>query len=421
MDKYVVRQPIKDMDQNLFGYEILFQMDSDSSFGQTDDRIAADTIANFLLQNSDKIFEDKIAFLTFTPNLLFKNIPRIFKNNGLVIQIDDNVIIHPVAIPLIHRYRDQGYKVAVNDFQFAPRYFGIMDIIDYIRLNLNNYNQVTIANIVNMSRSFNKKCIACGVDTKEAFELAKSLQMDYMEGSYIAEKESGKVHHMEYLQSNFFQLVVEVTKDEPSLDAIEAIISRDVSLTYTLLKLVNSTYFALRRRATSIMQALVILGLGQLKQWVYLLSFSQEDEEIPETLIKTSFLRANFCAELSVRASDMPISKSEAYLMGMFSTLGNLMEIPLEEALKELNVVDEIKDALLNYEGRCGILYQLILCYEKADWKSITSFAEQLEIPKNIISQIYFECVDNVNTIWQSLMKPEENLLPPKEEEAKEK
>lgn len=406
MQKYVVRQPIKDLNQQIFGYEVVFQDDTGGLSNQTQDRNAADLIADFLLQNGNKIFENKIAFITFTPNLLFRNVPKIFKQNQLVIQIDDNVIIHPLAQNIIHRYKKQNYKIAVNDFQFAPRYFSIMDIIDYIRLDFRNIesNLTSFRNIVRTAKGFQKKCIAYGVNTKKAYDLAVELEVDYMQGSYIAEDVSKKVNRIEYLQGNFFQLVVELTKDEPDLHLVEELIARDVSLTFSLLKMVNSAYFALRHKVTSIMQSLVILGLGQLKQWVYLLSFKQDDDNLPEDLVKVSLLRANFCSELLPHASDMPISKSEAYLMGMFSTLGLLMDAPLEEVLDELYIADEVKNALLKGEGRCGLLYELVLSYEKADWKKITELADTLEIPKNIMSQIYFECVETVNNIWNNLM-----------------
>ncbi len=406
MQKYVVRQPIKDLNQQIFGYEVVFQDDTGGLSNQTKDRNAADLIADFLLQNGNKIFEDKIAFITFTPNLLFRNVPKIFRQNQLVIQIDDNVIIHPLAQNIIHRYKKQNYKVAVNDFQFAPRYFSMMDIIDYIRLDFRNLdtNLTSFRNIIRTAKGFQKKCIAYGVNTKKAYELAVELEVDYMQGSYIAEDVSKKVNRLEYLQGNFFQLVVELTKDEPDLALVEQIISRDVSLTFSLLKMVNSAYFALRHKVSSIMQSLVILGLGQLKQWIYLLSFQQDDDNLPEDLVKVSLLRANFCSSLLPHATDMPISRSEAYLMGMFSTLGLLMDAPLEELLDELYIADEVKAALLSREGRCGQLYELVLSYEKADWKRISELADALGIPKNVMSQIYFECVETVNNIWNSLM-----------------
>ena len=92
--------------------------------------------------------------------------------------------------------------------------------------------------------------------------------------------------------------------------------------------------------------------------------------------------------------------------MGMFSTLNYLIAAPLEEILAEVPVADEIKEALLHHTGRCGKLYDLVLSYEAANWEKITTLAEELGIPDNMITSIYFICMENVNTLWGQLTNP---------------
>lgn len=409
MDSYIVRQALMDSSQKTMGYEILY---ADSSFAdnQTDDSSAANAIENFLSSmNSEKFLGGKTAFLTFTQSLLEKNIPKMFETSKLVIQIEDALITNPMSHNYITKLKQSGYKIAVIDFEFAPRFFGILDIVDYIKVNFAREDP-SLENLVKIGMSFGKKVIAYNVETAEQYEKAKALGCSYFQGSYLAQKTSSTVKKANHLQSNFFLLMVAVTRDEPDIDEIEEIISRDVSLTYSLLKLVNSAYFALRNRARSVKQALVILGLGQLKQWIYLLSFKQ-DEGVQEELVKLSFLRAMFASELVTLAHDMPISRSEGYLLGMFSTLDKLMSISLDEALEQLPISDEIKNGLLHMEGKAGLLYSLVLAYEKADWKNMSAAAEELKIPSSLIAQKYFDCVESVNDIWNGLTQANENMV----------
>ncbi len=402
MDSYIVRQAILTENQETAGYEILYT-DNSLRDGYTDDAAAANTIENFLSSmDSGKFLNGKTAFLTFTSNLLEKNIPKMFATNKLVIEIEDSLITNPYSQNLITKYKQSGYKIAIVDFEFAPRFFGILDIVDYIKVNFSGDNP-SVENIINIGKTFDKKIIAYNIENQEAYDKAKALGCTYFQGTFVSEKMPTTVRKVNYLQSNFFLLMVAVTKEEPDIDEIESIISRDVSLTFSLLRLVNSAYFALRNRAKSVKQALVILGLGQLKQWIYLLSFKQDDGSMPDELIKISFLRATFASELLDYAENMPISRSEAYLLGMFSTLGKLMQMPLEEVLEQLPLGDEIKLALLKHEGRAGLLYDLILAYEKADWKAMSVCAAELGIPQSMIAQKYFECVENVNSIWDGL------------------
>ncbi len=402
MDSYIVRQAISTDESETVAYEILY---SDRLYGneRTDDSSAANAIENFLSSmDNDSFLNGKLAFLTFTHNLLEKNIPKIFSTSKLVIQIEDYLITNPSSQTLITKYKNSGYKTAVVDFEFNPRYFGILSIVDYIKLDFSKDNP-SLENIVKIGNSFGKKIIAYNISNREQYYRAKVCGCDLFQGSFVSEKMPTSFKAVNHIQSNFFMLMVAVTKDEPNVDEIEEIISRDVSLTYAILKMVNSAYFALKNRARSVKQALVILGLGQLKQWIYLLSFRQDDGSMPDELIRISFLRAKFASELNEYAEDMPISRSEAYLMGMFSTLSKLMQTPLEMIIDELPIGQEIKDALLYQTGRAGTLYRLIIAYENADWRTMSESAIELSIPQSAIAQVYFECVENVNMIWTAL------------------
>lgn len=408
MDKYVARQPVKRLeDGKILGYELLFQNDHDSLYN-SQENAAADTIAGFLMQNNEKIFHDNLTFVTFTPSLLFRNTAQIFDKEKLVIQLEGNVLIHPLAPVMVKKYHEQGYCFAITDFQFQPRYFSMLEYASFVKVNVKDYGaehkKDSLDNLVNVMHGFNKKCIVTGINKKEDYELAKEAKADFVEGNYIASSMLSKYNKMDYLQGNFFQLVVEVTKDEPDIDEIEKIISRDTGLVYALLKMVNSAYFALKNRISSIRQALVTMGINQLKQWVYLMSFSDADgNAASEEFLKKSFLRATFCAEIAELVKDLPISASEAYMMGMFSTLEYMIDAPLEEILAEIPISEEIKTALVSREGICGKLYDLVIEYEQANWKKLKVLADEFQLSPKVLAQMYMDCVETVNEIWDNL------------------
>ncbi|MGC4019607.1 MAG: EAL domain-containing protein [Muricomes sp.] len=267
----MVRRAIKETSTGkVIGYELLFQDSRDNLLAQPETS-AADMISNFLMSNSNKFVNDKTMFITFTPSLLFRNTPKMFEPDKVVIQIDDSLVVNPLSKPIIQKYRRAGYQFAVNDFQFSLRYLDMLDDVSYIRFDMrkkelyeNEKEWSTFKNIISMAKGINKKCIATNIDSKEVYQNAVDLGVDYLEGDYIAQTLVSKVDRVSYMKGNFFQLLVEVSKPEPDIVEIEEIISRDAGLTFTLLKLVNSAYFALRRRTSSIRQALVTLGIGSL-------------------------------------------------------------------------------------------------------------------------------------------------------------
>ncbi|MCI9252973.1 MAG: HDOD domain-containing protein [Lachnospiraceae bacterium] len=419
MDKCVVRKAIKNVKADeIAGYELLFQEDDDSLYNNSEVN-AANTIATFLMDNTGKIFKDNQIFITFTPSLLFRNTAKMFDKEKIVIQIEENLIIHPLAAVMIEKHRKEGYRFAINNFQFTPKYFSMLEHMDFIRLDITGYEERrvkdSLANMIQMAHGFGKSCIAYNVDSKEDYDMALSLDADYVEGQYVAEGMVTKMNKVEYLQGNLYQLIIEVTKEEPNLDELESIVSRDAALTYSLLKLANSAYFATRRRTASIHQALVTVGLNQLKQWVYLLSFESTQDMTPgaEEVLKLSFLRANYAARLVNYLRPFPINRSEAYMMGMFSALEYIVDATLEEILQEIPISDVVKDGMIKHEGKAGQLFDLVLAYERADWKGTKALAGELGLETNILAQAYIDCVEEVNSIWESLTDEEG-----KEEEA---
>lgn len=409
MDTYIVRQPVTDKNKKVFAYELIYKEDSSSLYNRDDMRVA-NAIENFLTDlGNDKLLADKPAFLSFTPNLLLKEIPHMFDPSRLIIQIDDSCLVHPKSLSAVYGYKNQGYRIAIKGFEFSPRFFGVLDAVDIVKVDMESAEE-SPEKVVGIVKNLGKEVCIYNINTPEALEAALASGCDYMQGTQVAGRTTSKLYSAEHLQSNFFRLMVAVTKDEPDVEEISKIISRDVTLTVSLLKLVNSAYFALRNRVSSVLQALVILGIGQLKQWIYLLSF-KTDTSSDDELIKISFLRGTFCEALLEHVKNMPISANEAYFMGMFSTLEMLMGIPLEKALDELPISEEVKNALTTGEGRCAELFKLVISYEQADWAGITEYSGRLGIPADVITRTYFECVEEVGSIWESLHAPAEGKL----------
>lgn len=414
MENCVVRQAIKDIrTDSIIGYELMVQEDKDSLYNPSTDSVAANAMVSFLSENSECIFKDKKTFMTFTPTLLFRNTPKIFDKEKVVIQIEDNIIVHSLASIIISKYKEEGYRFAINDFQFTPKYFSMLEYVDYIKVDISNKMDETqrrsISNVVDMAHGFQKEFIATGVNSKEVYEYAKELQVDYVEGNYISNTTMTKTSKLDFMQGNLYQLIIEITRDEPNIEMLEEIVSRDASLTYALLKMANSAYFASHRETTSVRQALVKVGINQLKQWIYLLSFEDNQEEnSSEELLKTSFMRANLASRLVKRLKKFVITSSDAYLLGMFSTLEYMIDAPMEEILQEIPIVEEVKTALISREGPAGRLYELILYYERAQWSEIKEIAEELGLHTNEMAQIYMECVEEVNDIWDNVVGSKE-------------
>lgn len=410
MDNCIARQPILDRSGKVAAYELLYYQNGEPA-GSVHDAGTAQAIVRFFNQLDESSFLDgKEAFLSFTPNLLMQNIPRVFDPDKLVIQVEDDVLVHPIARMLLQRYKKQGYRLALVGFQFNSRYMNVLPLIDILKVRFDGITPSQLHTYQSVAREFSLKLAAFRVDTPKTKQLAEESGFDYIQGTSVADIRQGRTQkNLKHLQANFFRLMASVSREEPDLDEITELIELDVTLTFSLLKLVNSAYFSMPNRVKSVKQALMILGIGQLRQWIYLLSFGGENS-LTDELIKLAFQRAIFCQNLSPAVSGFPLAPSEAYMMGMFSVLDRLLEVPLEQALAALPVSAEIKTGLLEKTGPCGILYRLSLAYEQGEWVRAAQLAEQLGLAMEQVAQKYLEAVDYVTAIWNGLTEPFESV-----------
>ncbi len=405
MDTYIARQPILNKDSKVEAYELIYYQGGRTYYNQNDSRVANTIVSFFNQVDGASFLGNKDCFLTFTPNLLMQNIPRVFDEKKLVIQFEDNVLVNPASKIILDRYKKQGYRLAFSGFDFNNRHLDILPSVDIIKVDFSKFDKDETEKIVSIAKKLNKKLAAYNVDNEQARNLAKEYDFDYIQGQAIAELESSKIKKLDHLQSTFFRLMVAVTKEEPDFDEIAQLISLDVSLTFSLIKMVNSAYFSIPNKIKDVKQALTVIGLGQLKQWIYLLGFVPNGGMTDE-LIKTSFLRAVFCQQLSKYVKDFKSTETEAYLLGMFSTLDALLGVTLEDAVKELPISDDIKEGLVQRTGPCGELLNMCICYENGEWSKAEKCAVAIDIPVNIIAQTYVNAVKYVNETMEELMKP---------------
>ncbi|NEX63999.1 EAL and HDOD domain-containing protein [Noviherbaspirillum galbum] len=151
--------------------------------------------------------------------------------------------------------------------------------------------------------------------------------------------------------------LVQLVNDDADTHEIEAVLRRDPTMSYQLLRVVNSLGMGMSRQITSFSQAILIMGRAQLRRWLNLMLFSsRQGDERSAMLLARVAVRAR-TMELLAKASGMDKATQEAaFMAGMFSLLGVLFGMPLAEVLKPLKISDAIRQAVLEHGGDIGCL-----------------------------------------------------------------
>ena len=176
------------------------------------------------------------------------------------------------------------------------------------------------------------------------------------------------------------QLAALVAADAHTHD-IEALLRKDPTLSYHLLRLVNSLGMGVGRRISSFSQAILILGRQQLRRWVNLMLFAaRQGDSRSGMLLARVAVRGRLLELLAkVRGEDKQM-QDQAFIAGMFSLLGVLFGMPLPEVLAPLSMSETVQEALLGYGGDLGRMLRVCEAMELGDFGAIAAHLEALQV-----------------------------------------
>ena len=106
-----------------------------------------------------------------------------------------------------------------------------------------------------------------------------------------------------------------------------------------------------------------------------------------------SIVRAKF-GEAIAEKINFKSRASEIFIMEMFSNIDVLLNQPMEQALVDLPLADDIKAALLGEENIFKFINDLIFYYENGDFRMLSECSRRLNISEKDISELYTQALE---------------------------
>lgn len=308
----------------------------------------------------------------------------------VVLLLDNTVLPNDMYLDRLKALRKSGYKLAIRKLEVSQfeDYREVLQLMDYILLNQRKID-ISKAKIYFQSLFPNIKLCAVGVDSMETFDKLKAAGgYSLYEGEFFRIPGNRSEHEVSPLKVNYIQLLNMVNSPEFELTEAADIIGRDTALVISLLKMVNR--MTRNSTITSIRHAAAMLGEKELRKWLITAVAGQLYTDKPNELTRMSLLRAKFAENLAPVFS-MAIQSSELFLMGLFSVLDVILDMPMKEALETIKVSKNISDALVYHKGIFAFPLEFILQYENANWQEVS----RLMIVHNIEMQPVYDAYLN--------------------------
>ncbi|MBN1101889.1 MAG: HDOD domain-containing protein [Deltaproteobacteria bacterium] len=382
MDVYVARQPIFKKNKKICAYELLFRDGLSNVFPQIDGDLATSKVlaTSFLSIGIEEITAGAPAFVNFPQNLLVKRVPLMFSPKSLVVEVLEDVKPEREVLRVCQELSQKGFQIALDDFAYRAELNEILRTAKFIKLDFRATGDEELKETAKKLASYPVSLLAEKVETYEEFEKALRMGFSYFQGYFFSKPEVLKAREISSTQMNLLQIMAEANKEDFDFGKLEAIIMRDVAISYKLMKYVNSAYFRRLNDISSIRQAIVLLGERQIRRFLSLIAMSRLSSDKPDELIRCSITRAKFC-ELLGNLVGSEVDSSELFTLGLFSLIDAIMDNSMEQLMGKLPLSASIKDALVSGKGRLSEYLRLVIGYERADWEKVSECAQTLSIP----------------------------------------
>jgi EAL and modified HD-GYP domain-containing signal transduction protein len=363
---FLARQPILDHDQSVKGYELLYP-DSDADQALVEDqalataRVALNALSEIGLEN---LVGDRRAWINVAPEFLSLDLVRNLPPERVVLELHGARFLDPSMLDLIVELRAAGYLLALDEFRYAAELEPLLELVDIVKVDMRALGARELARQTFKLRAHGLTLVAKKIETQDDFKFATAAGADLFQGYFFCRPHLIGGRSIPPSRLALMRLASALQDPTIELAELERLISGDVALSYRLLKYINSAYYGLRGRISSIKQTVALLGIEPMRRWATLTIFAEIGDK-PRELFVTALIRAHFCQHAG-RAQDGP--PAELFTLGLFSVLDALTDSPMYNALQSLPLTPSMRDALIDHTG-AGRLLDCVTAIEQGDFE----------------------------------------------------
>jgi c-di-GMP phosphodiesterase len=384
----VGRQPIFDRELNVRGYELLFRPCRGATGTFDGNQATTQVLLNTFMEiGLDRLVGKHLAFINFTRDLLVDDISASLPSAQVVLEVLEDITVDADLVAAVQRLSDQDFIIALDDFVYHPQWEPLIRLARIVKLDVMALSRPEVAEHVRRLRPYGLTLLAEKVETQEAFDDFLGMGFDLFQGYFFAKPKVVSTKPLANNRLALVQLLAGLNDPDADIDDIEKLVAQDVSLSFKLLRYLNSAFFGNPSRIESLRQAIVYFGLGTLKRWISLMVLASVDDK-PDELLRTALCRARMCETLG-RAAGYGNADGH-FIVGLFSALEAILDKPMQDIVGKLPLSDEVANALVREEGALGSVLHCTLAYERCNWDEVSVDG----IPESAIGTIYAEAVD---------------------------
>jgi EAL and modified HD-GYP domain-containing signal transduction protein len=391
MDILLARQPIFDARDQVAAYELFFRASARASAASSPpspDRILADALLGVGL---DRVAEHERIYMSVTPELVAQEMVRVLPASRVMLQLDASTAPTSELLEAVGRLNWDGYTFAISNIR-GPVAEPLARLAEVAKIDVRAFPGDALGEITASLRGMQVRLLAEHVEHRAAQQQCVELGVELFQGYRFSRPQTLVRRDVPVSHVHTYRLLKMLRTPTSSDSEIEEMVGRDVTLTYKLLRIVNSAAMG-GREIWSIGHAIRLLGREPLARWVTLLLLSDiGDSGVQNELTRMAMARARLC-ELLAKEAGVPRAGQSLFLVGLLSLLDQLLEMPMEELVREMELAPDVRDALLYRTDFFGEILSLAEAYEDGAWDAATALGASLGVDDDVVSARYVEAL----------------------------
>jgi EAL and modified HD-GYP domain-containing signal transduction protein len=391
-DVFIGRQPILGPNLKTIGYEVLYRNCEIESANFSDEGVAtAHVLLNTYLDiGLEHVVGSHLAFLNIPRQFLLERHCEALPKNRVVLEILENVEPSPPVIEAIASLSRQGYTIALDDFVYHDRFRPFLDLADIVKIDVLGKSEEQLQQETRQLRDYRVRLLAEKVESRVTFEACKQIGFFYFQGFFFYRPDIVRGREIPGNRTALLELLGKIQDPYVSLKRLVEFIRNDLSLSYKVLRYVNSAYVGLPKRVDCIEQAACMVGIDRIRTWATLIIMATGKDQ-PTELLVIALVRAKMCERLGHRLGAG--SPEKFFTMGLLSVLEALYESSMEDIVKNLSLPDDILEGLTKEAGRMGNVLHCVKAYEQGEWLEL----KYLQLSPATIRDFYLEAIGWAN------------------------
>jgi EAL and modified HD-GYP domain-containing signal transduction protein len=367
---FVARQPIYDARMEVYGYELLFRAADESwaDVENADEATASTIVTTFGDIGLDALVGGRMCFVNVTREFILNDFVPLLPVGRVGLEMPRDTAADPDVAAKLGELAEMGYMIVLDDFVMRPDSAPLLELAHMVKLDAHSFTDEQLRDQIQAIAAHKVKLIGERIESYEQFDRCKAAGLGFFQGYFFCQPKTVAGKGIPTNRLAQVQLIAALQNPEVTLEELDAVISRDLGVSYRLLRWINSAYFSLPRKVNSVHEALVLLGARNVRSWAMLVTLAGLDDT-PTELTRTAMLRGKM-AELVAHELERP--DTEAYFtVGLFSVIDAFMNMRMEDVLAELPLGPDVSLALLRRVGPMGEVLEWVTAYERGEFEAL--------------------------------------------------